>query len=119
MQNSAQLLAQFEQVLRGLIRAEIREAQATQPPQPPVKDRFGGIELACEITGKARQTIYNLVSKRLIPHSRPKGSGLTFSEKDLREWMEANRRPMQEERAGHAAKFIIPSVKKPRKHPKK
>lgn len=108
MQHSNQLLEKFEEALRGLIRAEIQQAQAAAPPSPtPQRDRIGNINLAVEVTGKARQTIYNLASRRLIPHSRPDGVGLVFSEQALREWMASGQRPMTGDRAQNAARFIV------------
>lgn len=60
---------------------------ATQPEQ----DKIGGIELAIELTGLAKPTIYGLVSERKIPHSK-RGKKLYFSRNDLTEWITGGRR---------------------------
>lgn len=41
---------------------------------------------ACELTGRAKQTLYELCSKKLIPHFKRRGS-LYFSKKQLVEWL--------------------------------
>lgn len=55
------------------------------------EDEIGGIELAIEITGLAKATIYGLVSTRKIPHSK-KGKKLYFSRKELTEWITNGKR---------------------------
>lgn len=65
---------------------------------------IGGIELAEEITGKARATIYTLVAARKIPHSK-KGQRLYFSRKELIAWIESGKRKTIDEyrnQADHA-----------------
>lgn len=55
-------------------------------------DEIGkGAEYAAQITGKAIPTIYGLVSKRLIPHSK-RGGDLYFSKKDLLAWIQEGKR---------------------------
>lgn len=48
-------------------------------------DRVGGVELAMEVTGYEKATVYKKI-KRGMPHTKD-GSKLFFSEKALREWM--------------------------------
>lgn len=50
------------------------------------RDRIGGIELACEVTGYKANTIYQKVCSRAIPFNKPEGR-LVFSENKLRHWM--------------------------------
>lgn len=57
------------------------------PKELQLNNRIGGIELAEQITGKARSTIYNLVSAGEIPVAGKRGQKLYFSEADLREWI--------------------------------
>lgn len=57
----------------------------------PEMDEIGGVELAMRITGKAKPTIYSLVSNRKIPHSK-RGKQLYFSKKDLLEWIHSGKR---------------------------
>lgn len=93
--------------LRTLIREEVQKAQHNKhvPSDTLTHDRVGGIKLAEEITGFARQSIYNLASKRKIPHSKRNGT-LVFSEKTLRDWLLENQRPLQDESIDSAHSFI-------------
>jgi predicted DNA-binding transcriptional regulator AlpA len=56
----------------------------------------GGVMLAMKITQLKKRTIYNLVNKRVIPHSK-KGKRLYFDEKELREWIRSGKRMTLEE----------------------
>ena len=59
-------------------------------------DEIGGIDLAIEITGLAKPTIYGLVSERKIPHSK-QGKRLYFSRQELLEWLKQGKRKTQTE----------------------
>ncbi len=80
------------------------------------EDEIGGIELAIELTGLAKPTIYGLVSERRIPHSK-RGKKLYFSRFELLEWLTNGKRKTQDEIAEEAANFdgkrkeAIPSAK--------
>jgi len=74
------------------------------PPNQPEQDHIGGIELAIELTGLAKPTIYSLVSTRKIPHSK-QGKKLYFSRRELLEWLAAGKRKTQTEIAVEAANF--------------
>jgi excisionase family DNA binding protein len=53
-----------------------------------MKDReFGGYSLAEEVTGLSRGTLYSMVCRKQIPHTRLGGRLVRFSKKELREWM--------------------------------
>jgi excisionase family DNA binding protein len=67
-------------------------------------DEIGGIDLAVEITGKAKPTIYALVHKRKIPHSK-QGKQLYFSRKELTDWLKSGKRKTQAELALDAGHF--------------
>ncbi len=67
-------------------------------------DEIGGIDLAVEITGKAKPTIYGLVHSRSIPHSK-QGKRLYFSRKELLDWLRAGKRKTQSELALEAENF--------------
>lgn len=49
------------------------------------------IDLAIQITGLKRKTIYNLVNLRMIPHSK-RGKRLYFDEKELQDWIQEGKR---------------------------
>ena len=78
------------------IRAAVREELAAYFSNFPVNqqtesDEFGGVEMAARITGKAPATIYNLVSRRKIPHSK-RGKQLYFSRNELLGWIQSGKR---------------------------
>lgn len=91
-------LSVFEAYFRSLIRDEVRSALPAhlQPFPNPSDNRIGGIALAVEVTGLAKQSIYNAVSQRVIPHSK-RGGRIVFEEETLRAWMIENRRLTKEE----------------------
>lgn len=60
------------------------------------KDEIGNIDLAIEITGLAKPTIYGLVSERKIPHLK-QGKRLYFSKLELIEWIKQGKRKTQSE----------------------
>ncbi len=85
---------QLEVFIRAAVRSEL--AALPVPRQPQAKneqpDEIGGIELAVQITGYAKPTIYSLVSQRLIPHAKPNGKRLIFNRADLLEWIKSSKR---------------------------
>lgn len=91
--------------IRQLFREEIEAFFQTRTfPNQPEQDQIGGIELAMELTGLAKPTIYGLVSERKIPHSK-QGKRLYFSRRELLEWVAAGKRKTQTEIAAEAANF--------------
>ena len=70
------------------------------------EDEIGGIELAIEVSGLAKPTIYGLVSRREIPHSK-RGKKLYFSRRELKEWLTTGKRKTQDEIAEDAANFDL------------
>lgn len=74
------------------------------PPQVETDDIGKGAEFASKITGKAVPTIYDLVHKRLIPHSKNCGH-LYFSRSELLDWLRAGKRKTQSEIALDAENF--------------
>ena len=95
----------FVQSIRTLVREEMEEflrQSEPQSPEPPIlHNRIGGVRLAVEVTGLAKQTIYNLAHQGKIPHYKPFGK-LVFHQADLRAWMLSNRRGTHPERVGNA-----------------
>ena len=61
----------------------------TQLPAPllPNPDEIGGIALACQVTGLAKSTIYDLVCKKQIPYMK-RGKKLYFSRQELLSWIQ-------------------------------
>src|SRR5215204_3524419 len=67
-------------------------------------DQIGSIELAIELTGLAKPTIYGLVSERKIPHSK-RGKRLYFSRHELLEWLKQGNCKTQAEIKHEAENF--------------
>ncbi len=67
-------------------------------------EEIGGIDLAIELTGLAKPTIYSLCSERKIPHSK-QGKRLYFSRQDLLEWIKNGKRKTQNEIAIEADNY--------------
>lgn len=67
-------------------------------------EEIGGIDLAIELTGLAKPTIYSLCSERKIPHSK-QGKRLYFSRQELTEWIRNGKRKTQSEIAIEAANY--------------
>lgn len=96
MTNSQQFLGQLEVFLRDIVRDVLQDVLANKTTSTlQLTNRIGGIELAVEVTGMAKQTVYNMVSQRTLPHSK-RGGRIFFEEEVLRNWMVDNRRPVQE-----------------------
>ena len=87
------------------IRNELRN-YFEQQEEKEREDEIGGIELALELTGLAKPTIYSLVSTRKIPHSK-RGKKLYFSRRELLEWLTTGKRKTQDEIADEAANFDL------------
>lgn len=78
--------------IRAVVQQELTAFFASKQFQSqPEEDEIGDIAFASKITGKAVPTIYDLVSKRKIPHSK-QGKKLYFSKKDLLDWIQSGRR---------------------------
>ena len=79
--------------IRAAVRDELAAFFSTFPLQQKIDlEEIGkGAEYAAKITGKAVPTIYDLVHKRLIPHSK-RGKDLYFSKTDLLAWIKAGKR---------------------------
>jgi excisionase family DNA binding protein len=68
------------------------------------EDEISGMELAIEVTGLAKPTIYGLVSERKIPHTK-RGKKLYFSRRELLDWLALGKRKTRDEIAAEAADF--------------
>ncbi len=92
------------------IRIAVRDELATFfstfqfQPQPETDDIGKGADFASKITGKAVPTIYDLVHKRLIPHSK-RGKDLYFSRNELIQWLKSGKRKTQTELSLDAENF--------------
>ena len=91
------------------IRDVVDEALASfftnHQPQQPKTEEFGGIDLAVEVTGYAKPTIYSKVSSGSIPHSK-RGRKLFFNKTELLEWIESGKVKTNEEIEQDAQDYI-------------
>lgn len=81
-------IPEFQQIVRNELERFFAEQSLQKTNEA---DEIGGVELAMEITGKAKPTIYDLVHKRLIPHSK-QGKQLYFSRRELLDWIQSGKR---------------------------
>ena len=85
--------------IRSAVRDELAAFFSNFQFQPKTEtDQIGGIELAMEITGKAKPTIYSLVSRSAIP-CKKRGKKLYFSRNELTRWILDGKRKTQAESA--------------------
>src|SRR4028119_141219 len=91
--------------IRSMVREELAAFSTLTLLQPQTEtDEIGDVELAMKITGKAKPTIYDLVHKRLIPHSK-QGKDLYFSRSELLRWVTDGKRKTRSEIAVEAENF--------------
>ncbi len=92
--------------VRQLLREELESffAEKQSGAKQFETDEISGIDLAIELTGLAKPTIYGLVSERKIPHSK-QGKRLYFSRQELLEWIKDGKRKTQAEIKIEAANF--------------
>lgn len=92
--------------IRSVVRDELKDFFSSFQFQPKTEtDDIGkGAEFASKITGKAVPTIYDLVHKRLIPHSKV-GKDLYFSRNDLIQWLKDGKRKTTAEIKSEADNF--------------
>jgi excisionase family DNA binding protein len=82
-------IPEVRQLFREELKTFFAENQINQTQSDA--DEIGGVELAMQVTGKAKPTIYDLVHKRQIPHSK-RGKHLYFSKRELLEWISSGKR---------------------------
>lgn len=82
----------FEEITARLdaLAVDVRALSSRTMNDKPA-DEIGGLDLAVEITGLARRTIYKLTHRREIPHRRV-GGRLYFRRSELEQWIDAGRR---------------------------
>lgn len=90
--------------IRQLLRDELESFFAERLERRDDEDEIGGVDLAMEITGLAKATVYSRASMRTIPH-RKQGKKLYFSRKELNDWIDAGRRKTRSEIASDAATY--------------
>jgi excisionase family DNA binding protein len=71
---------------------------------------IGDVKLAEEVTGLAKQTIYQMVSARRIPH-RKQGRRLYFSRTELLAWIASGKRLTNEEVDAERDEFLTSKQK--------
>jgi len=93
--------------IRQLFRQELENFYSTLSPQqttsPPVKPLT--VTGAAEFLNLEPATIYSLVAKKAIPHSK-KGKRLYFLESELSEWLAVGRKKTNAELATDAGNYL-------------
>lgn len=67
------------------------------------QDEFGGYPEAERWTGLKRGTLYSKVARREIPHRRLGGRLVRFSKREIIEWLDRHRVPVEDGLEGGAA----------------
>lgn len=83
----------------------IEQLLSNQQPQPQEQDQLLTIQQAGELLKLSVPTIYGLVHRTEIPHSK-KGKRLYFSRHELLEWVQAGRRKTTAEVQAEATNHI-------------
>jgi len=65
-------------------------------PNHPEPDQFMNLDQTCKMLNLAKQTVYSLVSRRQIPHTK-KGKRLYFLKSEIDAWLSQGRRKTVEE----------------------
>ena len=83
-----QLIVIEAEDLEKMIKQAVKEALSEKPIKEYVSNTLdiGGIELACEVTGLTKSTIYKLKMDGKIPVKK-QGKKLYFSRKELTNWI--------------------------------
>ncbi|MCI0922280.1 helix-turn-helix domain-containing protein [Sphingobacterium rhinopitheci] len=89
--------------LVSLIADEVVKKLSSQPE--PSEEKLFGVDGAMLITDLSKQTIYNKVAKREIPHQRKNGR-LYFSSTELTEWIKSGKRKTNEEIKADAQSYL-------------
>lgn len=97
-------------IMKVLVSFHEQRSTTVVPPLPEI----GGIEMAMEITGLKRPTIYGLTSSREIPHYR-QGKRLYFKRAELLTWIESGRKPTTSEIAAAPGKLPRRNAKRGRR----
>ena len=84
---------------------------ALQPQTTTDKHRIVEIDEVCQITRKAKPTIYTLARKGLIPAYK-RGKKLYFYEDELLQWIESGRKSLQALNLQEQAAEIVLDVKR-------
>lgn len=93
--------------IKQLFRQELEDyfANKQQPAQPEEKDELLTIQQAGELLKLSVPTIYGLVSRAEIPHSK-KGKRLYFSKQELLAWVQSGRRKTTAEVQAEAVNHV-------------
>ena len=98
MQTQQEIPNPFVEVIRKVDQVEQRliNIERAMGGKSSENEDLTDLDGAMEVTGKARQTLYGLVSKNAIPHFK-RGNKLYFSKTALREWIISGKVPTQSE----------------------
>ncbi len=95
-------IPEVKQLFREELENFFAEKRINEPKSE--SDEIGGIDLAIELTGLAKPTIYGLVSDSKIPVMK-RGKKLYFSRREILDWLKQGRRKTQSEIQAEAIEF--------------
>ena len=82
--------------LKAIIRSELQAVLAEHHSEASPADRLMSVDDASRFLGIAKQTLYQRVSNRTIPHSK-KGKRLYFRQSELERWISEGRKATRQE----------------------
>ncbi|MCQ2189637.1 MAG: helix-turn-helix domain-containing protein [Paludibacteraceae bacterium] len=91
-----ELTAKFESIVESL------ETESREP-----KREYLTFAETCKYLGVTRASLYNMTSRKQIPHYKPNGKSLFFKESDLVAWIESKRVKTADEIESEAVNLIV------------
>lgn len=101
MENPFQILESRLQIIEAIL-LDIKHGELNRIDNT---EKLFGIDEAKTFTGLSKQTIYNKVANREIPHQRKNGR-LYFSSSELTEWIKSGKRKTNQEIKEDAQSYL-------------
>lgn len=111
MINQIEVTAIIESFITPIIQKAVNQAvkkaiQQNQVLSHKPKNEILDINGAVEITGNSKNTIYQLTSKKLIPHFK-RGRKLYFKRSELLKWIEAGKQKTVDEMLSDTDDYLL------------
>ena len=86
---------------------ELQDIKATIKMQLIATKKVLTMKEVSEYFGIEQGTLYNLTSKKLIPHSKKKGVGIRFDKEEVEKWIISNPITTDDDLEKAAASYIL------------
>lgn len=94
-----ELTEQFESMVESM--------QTKEETTNVIKREYLTFNEACVYLGITKGALYNMTSRKQIPHYKPNGKSVYFKESELKNWIEKKRVKTSEEIESEAANLIV------------